>query len=225
MPRAQAVSRFASILDGRMGERQVYDQPLLERREWLAVPTLGAIVPNWLIVIPRAAALNIHEWQEEQDRTISELLEVLGDHLGVSSHDLIWFEHGPQRFHSSVGCGMDYAHLHVIFKPTFTFSDFVRQAVSSSKLIWKKAPADTAYESLPNFGSYLIAGSGDESVSVSQVESVGSQFLRRVVSVVSKQPHLWNYNQFPHMDNIVKTIANFRRLEALAHAGEQTLSK
>lgn len=211
--------RFAALLRQPDGRRAEYDQPLLESTDWVVAPTLGAIVPNWLIALPRDPALNLRAWKKQFGRAPQGILDDLCEHLGVTFSDLVWFEHGPVSPNSPIGCGTDYAHLHIIFQPSFTFEDFAQQSITLSQLWWKRATFSSAYESLPDTGSYLVAGSGDQCILTSQVESTGSQFFRQVVGLLSDRVSAWNYKRFPHADNIAKTITNFRTLESAPGCG------
>ena len=216
---AYSKGRFSEILREPSGGRASHNQPLLERIEWVIAPTIGAIVPNWLIAVPRKPALSLRDWAKWYGISPKTIVDDLGVHIRTTSPDLMWFEHGPASFNSPVGCGTDYAHLHIIFRPNFSFDTFADQCVSSSKLTWKRTALEDTYEALPGTGSYLVAGSGQASIFASHVESTGSQFFRRVISVLSGRAGAWNYKYFPHAGNVAKTIKNFRHLERIAWCG------
>ena len=216
---ATAAGRFAALLREPAGERANYDRPLLERPDWVVAPTLGAIVPNWLIVVPREPALNFRAWKKQFGKAPGKVLDDLREHLGITSTEIVWFEHGPAGPGTLVGCGADYAHLHFLIRPSFTFDAFAQQAISLSELEWKTATFDTAYEVLPDAESYLVAGSGDETIFTSHVELTGSQFFRRVVSLLSDRTGAWDYKNVAHADNIAQTIINFHILESATQRG------
>ena len=207
-----AEGRFASILRGSSSEQSLCDRPLLKHADWTVVPTLGAIVANWLIVVPHRQALNLRDWQRQYSKSVNDIIDTLSSHLGIDSTDIVWFEHGSARPLSTVGCGTDYAHLHFVFNPCFTFSEFVEKTIASSNLNWMDVKPMTAYAALPDVDSYLIAGSGTKAMLASRVESTGSQFFRRMVSELTLNDHSWDYRRYPHTGNIKKTIVNFRAL-------------
>ena len=214
-----AAGRFAMLLDGEAGVRAVFDRPLLDHKDWVAAPTLGAIVPDWLIVVPRQPALNFRSWQEQRNSAPEAIIDELCAHLGLTVEEIIWFEHGPSELGSVVGCGTDYAHLHLLLRPGFTFQTFLDQAISMSELAWDRTEAESAYLSLPSEASYLVTGSGDQAAWASDVDAVGSQFFRRVVGSLSRQAERWDYKRYPHADNIGQTIETFRNLESAARRG------
>ena len=211
--------RFSELLQSPTGGRAPYNQILLERSDWVIAPTVGPIVPNWLIAVPRRPALSFRDWTRRYRFSPLEIIADLCVHLRISLSDIVWFEHGPADFNSPVGCGTDYAHLHIIFQPKFIFGEFVTQSASASKLVWKRTTLEDTYKSLPDSHSYLVAGSGDLGIYTSQVESTGSQFFRRVVGALSDSKETWNYIYYPHTKNVFKTIDNFRYLERIALSG------
>lgn len=49
----------------------------------------------------------------------------------------------------------------------------------------------------------------DQAVVAQNVESVGSQFFRRVIAELIHQPNAWDYRTHPHLDNVRETIRTF----------------
>ena len=212
-----SISRFAAIFHETKETQPLHNQPLYECDDWLVVPTLGAIVPNWTIVLPTQPALCLRSWRRQYGKQPQDIIRTLSTHLRIDVGDFIWFEHGPSRTQSSVGCGTDYAHLHVLFNPTFTFGSFLRNSIRRSQLEWTIAHSDHVYDELPDDHSYLMAASGQASAFVSHVECLGSQYFRRIVSLLSGKEREWNYRTFPHFDNIRRTADNFRSLQTASH--------
>lgn len=213
------VGRFSSLLQGPEHGTQACDRPLYSHADWVAAPTLGAIVPNWLIVVPREHALSFRSWWMQHGKAPEAIIEELCGHLGLALDEVIWFEHGPAVLGSVVGCGTDHAHIHIILRPSFTFEAFLNQAISMSQLKWAKTAAERAYTSLPNEPSYLMLGSGDQAAWASDVDATGSQFLRRVINSLTDQAERWDYRRYSHADNIGRTIDTFRSLESTARRG------
>lgn len=213
---ASGKRRFAGLLAGRGSA--IYDRPLLETKDWIVAPTLGAIVPGWLLLIPRRAAVNCREWYRKSGLPPLAAVREVADHLGLSMDEVIWFEHGPATTGTAVGCGLDYAHLHLIIRPQFKFADFAARARGEADLIWNECGAIDAY-ALAGARSYYIAGSDDVAVIATDVETAGSQFFRRVAASLIGNGEAWNYRYHPHTENIEGTIEMFRRLEGAARRG------
>lgn len=208
--------RFEALLKGGPSPSAKHDRALLVRADWLVAPTVGAIVPNWLLLIPRDPALNFRVWADLHGRRPAQLLRDVQLHLGLRADEVIWFEHGPCSTGTSIGCGLDHAHMHVLIRPCFSFWSFKEKAQSLSDLDWTAGEFDDAYHTLAGGSSYLIAGSGVATIIAQRVEATGSQFFRRVVGALADVGDAWDYRRYPHAHNVNETIRTFRSLESAA---------
>ena len=211
--------RFEALLKGAPSLGAEHDRPLLARAEWLVAPTLGAIVPNWLLLISRDPVLNFRVWAERHDRRPAELLRDLRVHLGLCADEIIWFEHGPFSPGTLIGCGLDHAHIHILIRPRFCFESFKKMAKSRSDLNWSASENDDVYSMLTGDSSYLIAGSGDATIVAENVEATGPQFFRRVVGALADIGDAWDYRQYPYAHHVSQTVQTFRALESSARRG------
>lgn len=209
--------RFEALLTGAGGA--IYDQPLMERNNWLVAPTLGAVVSGWLLALPRMRTLSFRDWAAADGQTAPAVLAEVQSHLGLEADEVIWFEHGPARAGTLVGCGLDHAHLHILIRPPFDFAALSDSALSHSQLEWFKAPASEAYSAVEGRASYCIAGSGGHSIGALHVEPLGSQFFRRLVARLAGDPSGWDYRLSPHLEKIQSTVATFKRLERARTSG------
>jgi ATP adenylyltransferase len=92
--------RFTALLHASEGDPAACDLPLYENAEWVVAPTLGAVVPDWVIVVPRDYALSFRSWQKLHGIAPDVIVDELCDHLGLTPKDVIWFEHGPNALGS-----------------------------------------------------------------------------------------------------------------------------
>jgi ATP adenylyltransferase len=209
-------ARFAELLCGHNRERAAYDQVLLETHECVVVPTLGSIVPNWLLVVPRRPVLCFREWQAiTRTNPIWLVGQVLAE-LKIEAEQTIWFEHGPFAEDSPVGCGVDHAHLHILVDAPFSYEQFAASAVENARVNWRHGSAQEAYNSISAGRSYLVGGSLSRSVLAEGVESVGSQFFRRVVAKLASKPYQWDYKTHAHLENVHRTVSAFSSRRAVA---------
>lgn len=209
--------RFRALLCGDNCERAAYDHLLLQMHECVVGPTLGSIIPNWLLVVPSRPAVNFREWQSSSCIDPVWLIGDVLEELCIGRERAIWFEHGPCAEGSVVGCGVDHAHLHILIDAPFSVDDFSAAATESARVAWRRSRACEVYSSIPADASYLVAGSLSEAVLAENVESVGSQFFRRVVAQLAGTPNQWNYKTHAHLENVHKTVSAFSR-RALAEA-------
>ena len=213
--------RFETLLRGDLAhEADNHDQVLLTRKDWIVAPTLGAIVPNWLLLIPRDPVLNFRDFSKLRGRSAEQLLYEVRQHLGLRNDEIIWFEHGPRIGGTFIGCGLDHAHVHILVRPSFSFTAFTDKARTISELEWVSGPSGEAHDRLACNRSYLIAGSGDTSIIAQDVETIGSQFFRRVVGLLVEAGEVWDYRRHAHADHVAETIRTFRSLSSIARHGE-----
>lgn len=201
--------RFSALLARGRCARQPFDEVLFETHDCVVAPTLGSIVPNWLLVIPRARALNFAEWRAGSNVEPLDVVRMVLAACGVDSDRAIWFEHGASRRGSTVACGVDHAHLHVIVDAPFSFNEFAAAAKTASRIEWRETVAEKAYHSVGRRGSYLLAGSAKSAASAEQVECVGSQLFRRVIADLVDRSDTWDYRSYPYIENVRKTLAAF----------------
>ncbi len=209
-------ARFRELLCGHNRERATYDQVLLETHECVVAPTLGSIVPNWLLVVPRRSVVTFREWQAITCMDPVWLVGEILAKLEIEAERAIWFEHGPFAKGSPVGCGVDHAHLHVLVDAPFSFEQFAALAVENARADWRRSSVREAYKSISAGCSYLVGGSLNEAVLAEDVETVGSQFFRRVIAQLVGKPDQWNYKLHAHLENVQRTVSAFNRRRALA---------
>jgi ATP adenylyltransferase len=201
--------RFAFLNSLAECPRPIYDQILFESHGCVITPTLGSILPNWLLIVPRSKTLNFQQWSEETGESPMKVVKSLIAKYAVSKGRVLWFEHGPARTESVLGCGVDQAHLHLIYDAPFSAADLRLTAARSGKLDWFLGKSDSIYASIRQKGSYLMVGSEDTAGCARDVEHVGSQFLRKVIACMVDQPDTWNYRTHPHLANVRETIRTF----------------
>jgi hypothetical protein len=204
------IGRFSSLLAAGSCPRPLYDEVLFETHGCVVTPTLGSILPKWLLVIPRKPVINFALWQAACGVSpYAPVQTILAKH-GIADNRAIWFEHGPSEAGSSLGCGVDQAHLHIVVDAPFSFQDFISRAMAASQIKWQSTSAYAAHSSVGLEQSYLIAASADRAAVANNVESVGSQFFRRVIADLVQQADAWNYRTHPHFANVRETIRTFR---------------
>jgi ATP adenylyltransferase len=201
--------RFASIFTATGCPRPLYDEVLFEVDGCVVTPTLGSILPHWLLVIPPQPVANFAQWRMATGTEPHDLVRSVLAKRSIANSRAIWFEHGPAHHGSPLSCGVDHAHLHVIIDAPFTFQEFISATTAAANITWKARSVEAIYSTISAGNSYLIAGTSDCGFFSEHVDSVGSQFFRRIIAALTGQPHSWDYKTHPHIDNIRKTIQAF----------------
>lgn len=202
-------NRFVRLLSPGGCARPIFDEVLRELAGCVVAPTLGSILPYWLLVLPRVSCANFVQWRAETGIDPQQLVSDVLSELEVGSDQVIWFEHGAASYGSPVACGVDHAHLHIVIDPPFSFDRFISTAQDSTRLNWQEQTVKRAYESIGEDVSYLVAASQTRAVVAKQVEAVGSQFFRRVAAHLVGQSDGWNYRTHPYLENVQKTVRAF----------------
>ena len=200
-------SRFRSILAG--DRCMTYDKVLFERDECVVAPSLGSIVPNWLLIIPRKWQRNFREWKNTTGHDPVRLMSAIVGDLQPPAESIIWFEHGARDSRTTLSCGVDHAHLHLIVDAPFLFDAFVERTRSICALDWCVVPATKAYKQISSSTTYLVVGDERRAVVAEDVESVGSQFFRRIVASLVGEDDGWDYRLHPFLENIEHTTRRF----------------
>jgi ATP adenylyltransferase len=199
-------SRFANILSDAC-PRPLYDTVLRDTGTMVVTPTLGSIIPNWILAIPKRHAANAARWAQDEHNALLSVIKDITCSFGRDPRDVIWFEHGATEPRSIVGCGVDHAHIHILLTPPFSFERFCDEAQADAGLGWSFGRGD-AYAAIDSSQSYFVAGHGNQFLLAQSVEAAGSQFFRKAIARVVDRDAAWDYRSHPYVENVVETIAN-----------------
>ena len=94
--------------------RELWDTPLFESTSFVALPTVGALVEGWLLVVPRMHALSYAQISDQGWCEAEDFLREVSHRVEAEYGPVAIFEHGPGTKQSPIGCGVDYAHFHVV---------------------------------------------------------------------------------------------------------------
>ena len=203
-------TRFAGVFGDAPGRRPVYDQTLLEINGIVAVPTLGSIVPLWVLLMPKEYSLNFYDEKKRNNVNPVTYVYQLADALGFGRNDVLWFEHGASQENSSVGCGVDYAHLHVILSPQFDVSKIFQAILAiEAPPLWSRASPDTIYENIAENQNYYVIGYGSDAFVCSDGSNLGSQFFRKYIAIAIGAKDKWDYKRYPFTKNVEITSSYF----------------
>ena len=193
-----------------------YDQILFESPNFVAVPTRGSIIPGWLLIIPRTHVLCIGALDSE---TMSEFVvfrDKVASALRNAFGPVAFFEHGPVMPCTSIGCGVDHAHLHLV-ATTLDLREGATQ-MAADGLDWARIDGLSALsryhaEGLP----YLYLQQSGKSW-ISSPETIESQLFRKVIAAAVGQPHKYDWRQDCFLSAVEKTLLEIRRWENAASA-------
>lgn len=180
--------------------KEPWDRPILVTDDFVVLPSLGALAPGWLLIVPRTHSLRMADLPSDAERRLRKLrTEVRGLLQAEYSLPVIEFEHGPAMPGLSIGCTVDHAHLHAV-----TFSgDILANALRVNRTIrWTRVPSLSSHVVNPA-QSYLYVADSDGRHFMTFSTDLPSQLLRRAVALTSDTQDRWNWRLFPRQGRAV----------------------
>jgi len=173
------------------------DTIVFATENFVVTPTVGSIVPGWLLVTPKKHFVCMGAMGDallnELDDVCSRAEQLLAESFGST----VRFEHGPVSPLRPVGCGIDHAHTHIVA----TAADLLGTSakVSQSPLDWARVDRSDAVGlayalNIP----YLFLRDQNGCSWICSSPNIGSQVLRRAVaaSVGIPEEFDWKTNRF-----------------------------
>ena len=201
--------RFCSIAAGR-GSRWS-DSVLVETQSYVVIASIGALVPGWVMLVPRIHALNLSDAFSDPEFTELRLRVAALLAHAYPSTTIRLFEHGAQTTACQVGCGVDHAHLHLVALQQSLVPCLSHQADSVD---WRSLPLSGVAKAIGE-QEYLLysddATSVDPRCWLSLPPSPVSQFFRRMIAAVHNTPESYDYRVQPFFENVAATQASLKR--------------
>lgn len=189
---------------------EFYNQILFESENFIVVPSLGALVEGWLLIVPKQEYLsfqyldNISLLEE-----LEEFSKQIGQIMAKEYGHVTMFEHGAWQSKSTVGCGVDYAHLHLVpinFDLILGLENFL-----DTKYDWNLVSgiAD-ALKSKEEKSEYLFYKDFKGNSYIVNDKKIPSQLFRKVIAQYINQPEKYDWKEYHQEENILKTIKKFK---------------
>ncbi|KAA9008099.1 HIT family protein [Histidinibacterium aquaticum] len=194
--------KFAWVANGTPRPRN--EHVVRETERFIVVPTIGALVEGWLLVIPKRRLENFSLLVRPERDELTELLGELSVKLARYPGQLHLFEHGGPKG-SLVSCGVDQAHLHVV---PLQFS-LLDEALAKTDVNWSSAPRIEELRPQLAQHEYLYAWSAGNGIS-GTLKHPKSQWFRKLIAQRLGRCDEWNYREFPHYevaDQTAKEVA------------------
>ena len=204
---AERRTRFDWIIQGySRGPNAVFDEDLAGFQEAAVIPTRGAFLVEWLLVVPRKPCLGMAELSAAARCRVLAVADTVLHKVSDKAGAGVMLEHGPARRGSIVGCGVDQAHLHVVGGAP-DLLDRLMEAVAEEA--WSAADHDDPWRGMPTGSDYLMIRNQERAVRAI-VKTPTSQRLRRALADLLGQRYAWDYRSHPHQGNARRTKEMFR---------------
>lgn len=209
-------ARFGWVVAGRkVGPDNLFDQDLANFKDAAIVPSKGALVPEWLLVVPRLPCCSVAQLSASTRKAVWNCATRVSDVVEQATSETVIFEHGASKFGSLHGCGVDQAHLHVVGLP----GDFVGHAKHATPgLTWRPTPIVDPWEGVEPGSDYLLLASRSEAW-IAEVIYPTSQLLRRCAATFLRRDEEWSYKIHPQAANAAKTVCQFAGSFPASHDG------
>jgi ATP adenylyltransferase len=200
-------------------DREYWNEPLFESPNFIVLPSLGALVEGWLLLLPKdhficAGALPEH-LVPEMEKLKMTVLSLLRRRYGKA----LAFEHGPHTANLQLGCGVDHAHLHLVplsFNLASAVNPFLPEGVK-----WRPDSGQERRTAFLADQDYLYLEQPSGNAVIATHDDFGGQLFRRAIATTLGFPGQFNWRDYSHLTNVQATI---RSIKALA-TGTSSCSK
>lgn len=200
------ICRFCQIAAARYSDSAPWDVPFLASDDAFAIPSIGALVEGWSLVVSKRHVLNLSA--DYGSRSFQLFRLRAASHIRSAYGPLVSFEHGAFTESSLLSCGTSHAHLH-----------FVPSIGSLSEIIlrdgynWLTVRA-SEIQPLIDGREYFFYSEEPEALDpigmLHLVEVPSSQYFRRVVATKINLLREFNYRLFPHSETAERTSLRLR---------------
>jgi ATP adenylyltransferase len=168
----------------------------------LAVPSLGSLVPGYLLILPLAHVTSTSRIPDSEKAKFASFTADISSRLSsLYEQPVTIFEHGactsPSQQRSAC---VSHAHLHLVPGSYSLISESAGEAseYSTYEQFLTSAP-DDPYLMLQDPGGPLV----------SFADRPSPQFFRQVIARSLGMPECWDYALYPFFDNIERTYKDF----------------
>jgi ATP adenylyltransferase len=193
------------------GSTDVWNITLFESKNFVVVPSLGALVPGWVLLLPKVHYLSMGALPPAMVGEMEEIKRALIFPVASIYGEVCAFEHGPGRAKRGVGCGVDHAHLHIV-PVAFDLRGAV-QSLLPPDVTWTEASFAERRQAFARGRDYLyleqpLLGKGRMAVH----DRLGSQLFRRAIANHLGLADEYNWRDYPQITNIMSTIESLQNL-------------
>jgi ATP adenylyltransferase len=187
------------------GEGPPWDQVLHETDNFVVVPTAGALVEGWVLIVTKAPFLCMgaleHSLLDELYRLKDYVCSVLSRCYG----EIAVFEHGPSVLGQKMGCGVDHAHMHVLPAAWDLLNGVPK--ITDLAIDWRSAEGVDDAAVLHRAGvPYLFLEQPLGTIKIAPAHHAPSQLFRRVVANYIGSPDEFDWRMHPMEPNVLATI-------------------
>lgn len=202
-------SRFSWLYSSTLrAKRPLWDSVILESEWAKTIPTLGSLVPGWILTFGARPTLNLAALDRAERKGLLNQAAQASKTVTRFGGRIFQFEHGASFRSSPLGCGLDLAHLHTV---PLNF-DLISVALdhSDSAICWQEATGEEDPWRIPKEQEYLLVREIENGRTfVGIVHEPMSQFFRKMIAVGLGTPEEWDYREHGGVANVAATLRAF----------------
>lgn len=189
-----------------------YNIRLYETENFAVIPSLGSIVEGWLLIIPKKHYLSYgYLSSEELYKELDDLIVYVGSIVKKAYGDFVIFENGAFCSDKLVGCGVDYAHIHIVpIKDDLI--DIIKTRYNKN-YNWEQVKSlGVSSTFVKNSQPYLYYRNQVGCSYITTDPNIPSQLFRKAIAYSRgiENEYDWKYHYFD--ENIDKTINSYKQL-------------
>jgi ATP adenylyltransferase len=187
--------------------RPIWDTPVLESSNFVALPSLGSLVEGWLLLVPREHHISMGALPVALLPEMEEMKGRLSEEVRSRFGDVCVFEHGPAFESRKVGCSVDHAHLHIV-PLKFGVAEAARPFMPHDSE-WRRASWSDCQEAHLIGKDYLYFEQPLGHGHISTHDDFGSQVFRKAIASQIGRPDDFNWREYPELQTVSRTINIF----------------
>ncbi len=187
--------------------RLLPDQPyqrrvLLESASFAVIPDVGALVPGYSLLCPRAHVRSFASLDSRLDAEYETMKADLRSTLRARyGNDVVIFEHGMAASGDRIVCTVDHAHMHFVPLPdTFDTSVFEGEPIEGSLASLRRSTGG---------GEYIFCETADGVAHLLRDRELESQHMRKLIARGLGNADEWNWREVPNPRSADATWRSF----------------
>lgn len=183
---------------------EVWNEPLYATPNFFVVPSLGALVEGWVLIVPREHCISFGALPDALHEEFFDVKETVAAELESRYGALCVFEHGPSQSHQKVGCTVDHAHLHML--PFADDLPMMARSLLPPNAIWRRGNLRDCQNAFQSRQDYLYVEKRGEEGHVILHPHFESQIFRRAIATHLNMPDQFDWRSNPQIENVLRTI-------------------
>lgn len=189
--------------------KEIHNTVLFESDNFLVIPSIGSIVEGWLLIIPKEQYISMGALNNIVFAELEQLIEKIGEMVFKRYGNYVVFENGAYSKNKLVGCGVDYAHVHIV--PTDL--NLMKEIETKFDIHYQWDSIDSIRISktyIENQMPYLYYRNQAKESFITTSNDIPSQLFRKTIAISRGIGEKYDWKEFPFIENVVKTIDSFK---------------